>query len=330
LRQSLESFQGQHPRVFKDAQAQSQQAQQAMDKAAQALQSRSPDAPNATQQAAQQMEKFSDAMQQQAAEQQLADAYKLKQMLDQQIQALDRQARSGPQPGKDDPQKTAQQARETIDQLKNTAEQEPARNAFGPPLREALSGQKKADLDAKLAQLQQAQDAATQQQRAAEAKEGLGQVSKAFEASQPKGLQAAREKDALQPDQQDSFSQGMAELDSLIKQLENHRPLSPEDQAKQGKQALANLQTGLRSQQGDNSGGNQIMLHLQQLLQAEGPLDVGDLKKLMEQLQRFSVESSEQLAKKEDKPELTNIDPTRLPPAYRGRIQKYFQKLSEQ
>ena len=27
--------------------------------------------------------------------------------------------------------------------------------------------------------------------------------------------------------------------------------------------------------------------------------------------------------------ELSNIDPARLPPAYRGRIQKYFQKLSE-
>ena len=58
-------------------------------------------------------------------------------------------------------------------------------------------------------------------------------------------------------------------------------------------------------------------------------VDVDDLKKLMDQLQHFSVETSDRLAKKEDKPDITNIDPTRLPPAYRGRIQKYFQKLSE-
>ena len=58
-------------------------------------------------------------------------------------------------------------------------------------------------------------------------------------------------------------------------------------------------------------------------------MDIGDLKKLMDELQHFSVETADHLAKKEDKPEVTNIDPTRLPPAYRGRIQKYFQKLSE-
>jgi hypothetical protein len=29
-------------------------------------------------------------------------------------------------------------------------------------------------------------------------------------------------------------------------------------------------------------------------------------------------------------PEMTSIDPSRLPPAYRGRIQKYYQKLSDQ
>ena len=65
------------------------------------------------------------------------------------------------------------------------------------------------------------------------------------------------------------------------------------------------------------------------MLKAETPLEVGDLKKLMDELQHFSVETSDRLAKKDDKPEVTNIDPSKLPPAYRGRIQKYFQKLSE-
>ena len=49
----------------------------------------------------------------------------------------------------------------------------------------------------------------------------------------------------------------------------------------------------------------------------------------MEELQHFSMEAAEQLASREDKPELTHIDPAKLPPAYRGRIQKYFEKLSE-
>jgi hypothetical protein len=94
-------------------------------------------------------------------------------------------------------------------------------------------------------------------------------------------------------------------------------------------QMLQNLQSGMRNQYGNNDRGDQLLLQLQQLLKADAGFDVGDLKKLQEALQHFSVETSEQLAKKEDQPEVSNIDPSHLPPAYRGRIQKYFQKLSE-
>jgi uncharacterized protein YfeS len=85
----------------------------------------------------------------------------------------------------------------------------------------------------------------------------------------------------------------------------------------------------MRSQYGNNEQGQQLLSQLQEMLKAAEGLDPGDLKKLMEALQHFSVETSEQLAKEEDRPELNNIDPSRLPPAYRGRIQKYFEKLSE-
>jgi len=81
---------------------------------------------------------------------------------------------------------------------------------------------------------------------------------------------------------------------------------------------------------GSNERGNQIMLRLErELKKGEAPVDVENLKKLMDELQNFSLEISALEAKKEDKPEVTNIDPARLPPAYRGRIEKYFQKLSE-
>jgi len=175
--------------------------------------------------------------------------------------------------------------------------------------------------------VQQAQDDSARQQAAGEAKDALGKISKAFNDSQPKDLQMARKNDSLKPSDQDSFAQGMAELDSLLKQLENKRSVSPEDQGKQGRQALLNLQTGMRSRFGDNDRGNQLLVHLKDALKEEG-LDPVDLKRLMDELQHFSVETAD-LAKKDDKPELTNIDPSRLPPAYRGRIQKYFQKLSE-
>jgi hypothetical protein len=329
LRKSLEDFQQQNPQVFKGTETEFEQARQAMAEAAHSLQAESSDARAATQRASRQLEKFNDAIQGQSTAQQLANAYKLKQMLDQQINTLGQRAKPDSKISDDTLQQTAREARHTVDQLAKTAEQEPTRDAFGQPLRDALSGQNKVDLEAKLTQLQQAEDQATRQQRAAESQEGLAKISKAFEQSQPKSLQMARRADSLKGNDRDSFGEGMAELDSLIKQLQSGRPLRQSDQAKQGQQMLQNLQSGMRSQYGNNDRGNQILLQLQELLKAENGLDVGDLKKLMEALQHFSVETSEQLAKEDNRPEVSNIDPSHLPPAYRGRIQKYFEKLSE-
>jgi len=329
LQKSIEDFQTQNPQPFKGTEAESQQASQALADAADALQRGTSDARTATQNASRQLGRFNDAMQGQSTAQQLANAYKLKQMLDQQISTLDQRAQNDSKVTDDMLQKTAREARDTVDQLAKSAEQEPTRDAFGQPLRDALSGQNKVDLDAKLRQLEQADDPAARQQRAAESRDGLARISKAFEDSQPRALQMARRADSLKGNERDSFGEGIAELDSLIKQLQSGRQLRPENQAKLGQQLLQNLQSGMRSQYGDNDRGEQLLLQLRELLKAEKGLDPGDLKKLMEALQHFSVETSEQLAKEDDRPELNNIDPSRLPPAYRGRIQKYFQKLSE-
>lgn len=335
LQESLNDFQEQHPQVFKGAEQESRQTQEAMGKAADSLKSRATEARAATQEATRQTEKLAQAMKNRSASQQLADAYKLKEMLDKQVHYLEKNAQPDAQPSEQGLQQTAGQARETIQQLQRVAEQEPTRDAFGPPLRDSLSGSNKVDLEAKLNRLAQPSGSgqpggeASPQQRAGDAGQALKRVSQAFERSEPKALQMARKGDALKPGDQDSFSQGMAELDSLIKQLENQRPISEQDRAKQGSQALMNLQNGMRSQFGDNSNAQQILLQLQELLKGQKPMEVADLKKLMETLQRFSVETAEKRMSKENPADLANIDPSRLPPTYRGRIQKYFQKLSE-
>lgn len=328
LEQSFEDFQQQHPQVFNNAASELDKTRQSMQKAAEEMQSRNQNSATAAAQATKDLQNLSNAMNGGSASQQLADAYRLKQMLDDQIRKMDdfSSAASNNIPNMD-PAQTARDARETVNQLKTAAEQEPTRDAFAQPLRDSLSGTNKVDIDAKLAQLEQAQDQPSQQQRAGEARDALSRVSKAFGASQPKSLQMAHKSDALKPDAKDSFNLGLSQLDSLAKQLEQKK-LSPENQSKQGQEALYNLQTGLRSFNGDNERGNQIMLHLEELLKSKDPVEVEDLRKLLSELQHFSVESSDHLAKGDD-PEVTNIDPAKLPPAYRGRIQKYFQKLSE-
>jgi hypothetical protein len=331
LQQSLANFEQLHPRPFNGTQAEAQQTQDAMAKAAESLQKTSPDARQSTQRATQQLEKLDEAMKSQTAGQQLADAYKLKQMLDKEIQTFGHCANPGAGGQVSDAavDRTTSEARETVNQLKKVAEQEPTRDMFGPPLRAALSGANKTDLDSKLARVQLAQDRSTRQQRAGEARDALSKVSKAFEDSEPKAMQMAQKTDSLKPGQDESFNQGMAELESLLKQLEDKRQVSPENQGKQGKEALENLQSGMRGRYGDNESGTQLLQMLDRMLKADKAIDVEDLRKLISELEHFSVETSDQMARREDKPEVTNIDPSRLPPAYRGRIQKYFERLSE-
>src|SRR5262249_42131443 len=95
LLQSLQAFEQQHPKPFQGAQDQSQKAQQAMERAGEALEEKASKARSATRDATEQLQKLTDAMKSSSAEQQLADAYKLKQMLDQQIQTFGQCSKPG-------------------------------------------------------------------------------------------------------------------------------------------------------------------------------------------------------------------------------------------
>lgn len=329
LQESLRDFTSQHPDPFKPAQPQVRNAQKALGDAAHSLEQRSADASAAAQEATQKLEQLSQAVQSQATAQQLADAYRLKRMLDQQIQTFEHGGQPGSNVSAPELQNAARDARETIDQLGKTAEQEPTREAFGQPLRDSLSGESRMDIEVKLRQLQQAQDDAEMQQRAAAAADKLGQVSKAFSQSQPRALQEARQNDSLQPRGPSSFNQGLSELQSLLQRFQQGRSLPRSDQAKQSQQAMNDLQSGLPNRPADEARAQELLKQLDELLKADRAPDLKELKKLISALQRYSVEASPELASKPEGPDLMNIDPARLPPAYRGRIQKYFQRLSE-
>ena len=329
LRQSLEDFQNQHPKAFNDVQPETENAEHALAKAAQTMQQKSPAAKTNAQQATKELQKLAETMKNESEDRQLADAYKLKQMLDKEIATLGQCQKSGDSLSGEALQKTVAESRETLKQLKSAAEQKPTRDAFGPKLRESLTDPNMTSLNWPLGELERAQDKDTREKAAGQAKDGLAKVSKAFTESEPQALQQAQKTDSLKPGQE-GLERGLAQLQSLIKQLQESRQVSPEDQTKQGQDALFNLQTGLRERYGSNERGNQILLHLErELKKGELPNDLESLKKLMDELQNFSLEISALQAKKDDKPEVTNIDPTQLPPAYRGRIEKYFQKLSE-
>ena len=158
----------------------------------------------------------------------------------------------------------------------------------------------------------------------------MEKVSQAFTQSQPDTLKAAQKSDALKPGREDSFQRGLDWLARLIQQMENERTMSPTDQAKQGLKALHDLQQGLDNLNGSNEPARELLARLEKELKKPEPSpNPADFKELFEELQKLSAEASEHLAAKDEKLKVMNIDPARLPPAYRSRIEKYFQKLSE-
>ena len=322
----------QHPSVFRPAQPQAESAQQSLDSAAQLLEKKGPKARAQAQDAARQLQQLGQTLQEKAQERQLADAYKLKQMLDRKIAQFAQCQNAAPAdvPSDAEMQQAAGETRQTLKQLKAVAEQPPTRDEFDPALRESLTDLKMLSLHWPLSDLEKAQPPEARQKAAGQVKEGLEEISQAFEKSQPQALRAAREPSSS-PSPGTEWERGLAQLESLIRQLQSQRPISPETQLKQGQEALHHLQSAWNEKDAGAESGQATLARLQEALQpGENPLDLELLKQLRDALQASSAERvvpTEQ--QKPDQPDMTALDPTRLPPAYRGRIEKYFRKLSE-
>ena len=329
LRNDLADFQGQHPRAFKGAEAQSNQALQSMRNTAEKFRQQDPDSAESAGQAAQELDQLKNAMQARGQSQQLVDAYKLKDMLEAEIQMLHRDSTSGAPASSEELARTAVAAQQTIEQLQKAVDQQQGGAGFGQPLRDALHGEKKASLDEKLASVARAQTEQERRDRATEAGSELEQLSRAFDASQPKPLAAARQNDALKPTPENGLGPTIAQLRALLKELESQRKVSPVDRAKQSRQLMSNAEEVLRNQFGQSQRGADLRQGIAQMLAQEASPDAATLSKWISELESLSAETRTQMPAKGDVPALANIDPTRLPPAYRDRIEKYFRKLSE-
>jgi hypothetical protein len=123
----------------------------------------------------------------------------------------------------------------------------------------------------------------------------------------------------------------MEQLQRLIQQLQNpRRAQQQENMNRLGQEALYNLQKGMPESEGSNENSRALLGELEEALETtDRPIDPVQLQQLLDKLRRFSQELASTQSEPEPQPELSNIDPARWPPAYRARIEKYFQKLSE-
>jgi hypothetical protein len=321
----LQGFAGEHPRAFQGSESQTDQAERSLEAAQEKLSHGSADASGGARQATESLEQLQAALRTHEINRQLADAYRLKRMLDEQARKLGQLAQSCEKGAAEQISEMAASAQATLDRLRKNLP-DPASN-FGQQMRDALSPTNSSALDHALSNLQQTQSDAERRRNTEIAQTELDKLNGAFTTARPSALQEAHKNDPLKEEPGACFAQGLKQLESLLRQLEGDRQISPEAQAKQSGQALANLQSGMRDEPGNDSRGQQLLEQLQQLLSSKQGLDPARLRQLSDQLEQFSAEISNA---NKSAPELANFDPARLPPAYRGRIEKYFQKLSEQ
>jgi len=365
LQKSLQECVEKNSSCMGNCQKESASAQGAMGRAAQAMQAGKPGAAGAAGEAAARMageaaaelQKLDDALEREEERAGLAAAHQLKRMLDHQIGQLSGAQQQGSSPAAEfAPQRArqlAEQSKSITGQMKTLADEMPTRARFGQPLRDALGDQNKRQLDAQGDRLAQAQDSAARRQASGQLRSGLQQVSRAFDASCPAGVgrsQAAgfrgqgsgfREERqlALSPTPEprtldpgrEALAEGLRQLESMARRQASAGVQSEGMDSELGREALANIEGGLASIYGYNERTRDLIAKLQEeLKRPKIIIDIRIIESLLRQIQPLSREVAPEAAPARKEAQQTYIDPSRLPPAYRKSIEKYFQKLSEQ
>jgi hypothetical protein len=330
LRRSLAEFREEHPRAFQGAEDEVEAAGKALAQAAESLRKAQSTAQGNANKAADRLEAVHDKVSDQSHRRELADGYRLRQMLDDLIRKLaSLEARPNALSSKQI-REAAADAKEVAAQLKKIAETSPTRDDFGDPLREALSDKNQQTLNGQCNGLGQAQDSDGKQKAAGEAKASLQMIADAFDASRPGALVRMKKSDPLKPGILEALDRGLRQLEGLAEDGGEGRRLSAGDESKRRGEAMANLADGIYGNFGYNENSRAVVRAIERELRTtKVPVDVRAIERLIGDLERRRVESTVAGDKKPESPQGTFSDPARLPPAYREKIEKYYEKLSE-
>jgi hypothetical protein len=277
--------------------------------------------------AADDMNDLEKAVQKNHQLQQIAEAYKLKKIVDQNIQQLgqekDKPGSLSPQDIKD----LTNAAEHSTGTLKDIANS-PGGASFGPELGQSLSAENQQALQQALAQLAQAQPGPASQGAAGAAQGNLAKVSQAFEQSQGTLTKQIKGQDQLQTPPEDALNQAAQQLQGLLLAQQGKQPPSGADQNKELGDIVGEIEESLSKDK--TAQGADILLQAHNLQKAKDgkPVDPIELKKLLDQIQTMSAEANDQNKDKPQDAPITVIDSSKFPANYRDRIRTYYEQLS--
>ncbi|MEY5025465.1 MAG: hypothetical protein RLZZ244_993 [Verrucomicrobiota bacterium] len=275
------------------------------------------------------LEELRKAHAKRSQKQELQQAKALERALEKQIESLGNLEKTPQGPTRDAAQKEAKRSKELVDELKQCAGGGAgAQGTLGAKAKEALSEEKVGEIEKKLQELEQAPDGAGRAQAAGSAKEALAGVKRALEQGHPEALRRAHGKEGQARDRQASLEQGMRQLKGLMRRMESGKAMGPADQAQQAKEAAENVEFGLSSENGQSEGTMALVREVRAALETPDRVTVEMVRSLISRLENAAAEVAE-FPEEQEKTRIRNMDTTTVPPAFRGRVERYFQKLSE-
>jgi hypothetical protein len=331
LRKELSEMAAQHPNLFRSAERERAAADEAMRESASSMGAARSDGGTAAQHAQQRVEALRERVQKGTAGEDLRQAYALKEMIDRQAQGLgkvEKDPSSASAPGM---AQTAQEAKQASRELKRLMDDTPAGEAFGDELHEALGPARQAERERRLEDLARAEGAEARRRAAGEARRSMEAVSQAFEHSQPGVSQALRKEDALKEGEDDALDRALRRLEGVVAGQEAGRTRPGEESGRQRRQIVQDLRDGVqRRHRGEPRIDALVQQVERELTRADEHVDPKKLRQLLEEIEQFRVENAARRVARGEDPQLQHIDPSKLPPAYRERIQKYYRKLAEE
>jgi hypothetical protein len=327
-RQPLEDLRQAQPGAFAGAEKEAAEASRALQQAGESLERKDPGAGAAQRRAVESLEALQSALGHSGEARELTEAYRLREALRREARELGEVQQKPEAASREELSRLSQGSKSTLDELKDLAQQGTAREAFGPPLGNALEGRPRAELQEALDALPKAASDAERARAAGAAKEGLERVGRAFDQSLPssvKDLQA----DRLTPGDQEALDEALRQLEGMA-EAGGARPTTPGDRERQRRELLFKLRKGLHGLYGEDARTARLLLKIEDVLGKElTPAEQQVLKKLRDDIEQFRSEVGDAQRMAQDRT-VRHIDPSRLPASYRDRIQRYFKRLSEQ
>jgi hypothetical protein len=327
IRRDLSEFASGNPTLFSRAEKERVAADESMRKSAEALADAKADGAGAARSAAAKAESLRDAVRRGAADQELTQAYQIRRMIDDQARALGRVEAAPEQAAAEDAARRGQEAKQATRELKRLMEDTPAGDAFGDPLHQALQPSRQAARERAFDALGQPGEPAARKRAAGEARRSLEQLGQAFDSSQPGTARALRQHDALGETGSEALARALRQLEGLAAEAEQGRERDGKDRERRRREILLALRKGGQELGRD---ADRVLVQVEdELTRADLKVDPRKLRQLLDQIEQFRVETTDRRLAREQGTRIRHLDPGRLPPQYRARIQKYFEKLSE-